>query len=108
VHAPVMLIGADEEVWPTRNREYFYRFIPGGIGEISIKDAVHEDAQYPPEHPLHPPADGPIATEESQVTFVSALTSAAFSLGATGGFDYAWTSFGGAFDSGRFFNARRK
>jgi pimeloyl-ACP methyl ester carboxylesterase len=108
VSAPVILIGADEEVWPTRNREYFYRFVPAGIGEISIKDAVHEDAQYPTEHPLHQPAGSPIATEESQITFVSALTAAAFSLGATGNFDYAWKSFGGAFDSGRFFNARRK
>ena len=108
VHVPVMLIGADEEIWPTRNREYFYRFIPGGVAEVSIKDAVHEDAQYPTEHPLRKPADGPIATEESQITFVSALTAAAFSLSATGTFEYAWDSFGDVFRNGRFFNARRK
>ena len=108
VHVPVMLIGADEEIWPTRNREYFYRFIPGGVAEVSIKDAVHEDAQYPTEHPLRAPADGPIATEESQITFVSALTAAAFSLSATGTFEYAWDSFGDVFRNGRFFNARRK
>jgi predicted alpha/beta hydrolase family esterase len=108
VHAPVMLIGADDEVWPTRNREYFFRFIPAGIAEISIRDAVHEDAQYPTEHPLQPPQEGPIATEESQVTFVSALTAAAFSLSATGNLDYAWASFGDVFRNGRFFNARKK
>ena len=108
VRVPVMLIGADEEIWPTRNREYFYRFIPGRVSEISIKDAVHEDAQYPTEHPWRAPVDGPIATEESQVTFVSALTAAAFSLTATGTFDYAWDSFGDVFKNGRFFNARRK
>ena len=108
VHAPVMLIGADDEVWPTRNREYFFRFIPTGIAEISIRDAVHEDAQYPTEHPLQPPQEGPIATEESQVTFVSALTAAAFSLSATGNLDYAWASFGDVFRNGRFFNARKK
>jgi pimeloyl-ACP methyl ester carboxylesterase len=108
VRVPVMLIGADEEIWPTRNREYFYRFIPGGVAEVSIKDAVHEDAQYPTEHALHPPVDGPIATEESQISFVSALTVAAFSVSATGTFEYAWDSFGDVLRNGRFFNARRK
>lgn len=108
VNVPVMLIGADEEVWPTRNREYFYRFVPRGIAEISIRDAVHEDAQYPTERPVRPPDDGPIATEESQITFVSALAASAFSLTATGTLDYAWASFEGAVADGRFFNARRK
>ena len=37
--------------------------------------------------------DGPLDTEEAQITFVSALTAAAFSLSATGGLDYAWASF---------------
>jgi pimeloyl-ACP methyl ester carboxylesterase len=108
VNVPVMLIGADEEIWPTRNREYFYRFVPRGIAEISIRDAVHEDAQYPTEHSVRPPDVGPIATEESQITFVSALAASAFSLTATGGFDYAWKSFEDAVADGRFFNARRK
>jgi pimeloyl-ACP methyl ester carboxylesterase len=108
VGVPVMLIGADEEVWPTRNREYFYRFIPAGIAEMSIRDAVHEDAQYPTDRPLRPPEGGPIATEEAQITFVSALTAAAFSITATGTLDYAWASFDDAFAKGRFFNPRRK
>jgi hypothetical protein len=108
VNVPVMLIGADEEIWPTRNRSYFFRFVPKGIAEISIRDAVHEDAQYPTEQPVRPPDEGPIATEESQITFVSALAASAFSLTATGSFDYAWTSFQDAVADGRFFNARRK
>ncbi|MCC7486169.1 MAG: alpha/beta hydrolase [Burkholderiales bacterium] len=107
VRVPVMVIGADEEIWPTRNRDYFFRFIPRGVAEISIRDAIHEDAQYPTER-ASPPGDGPIATEESQITFVSALTAAALSLSATGGLDYAWSSFRAALESGRFFNARRK
>jgi pimeloyl-ACP methyl ester carboxylesterase len=108
VDAPVMLIGADEEVWPTRNRAYFYRFIPAGIAEISIRDAVHEDAQYPTERTVRGFEDGPLDTEEAQITFVAALTAAAFSLSATGTLDYAWSSFEGVFATGRFFNARRK
>ena len=108
VDAPVLVIGADEEIWPTRNREYFYRFIPGGVAEFSIKDAVHEDAQYPTERPVRPIPDNPIATEQAQITFVSALTAAAFSLTATGTFEYAWHSFAEAFRDEKFFNARRK
>jgi len=108
IKAPVMLIGADEDIWPARNRGYFYRFIPAGIGEVSIRDAVHEDAQYPTERTRHAFEDGPLYTEEAQIAFVSALTASAFSLVATGGIDYAWTSFGGVIKDGRFFNARRK
>jgi pimeloyl-ACP methyl ester carboxylesterase len=109
VVAPVLIIGADEEIWPTRNREYFFRFIPAAVGELSIRDSVHEDAQYPaPELPLRAAADGPIATEQAQITFASALTAAAFSLAATGTFDYAWGSFADAFRDDKFFNARKK
>jgi pimeloyl-ACP methyl ester carboxylesterase len=108
IKVPVMLIGADEEIWPTRNRGHFFRFIPAGVGEISIRDAVHEDAQYPTLDLTVPLQDSPIATEEEQITFVSALTAAAFGLAATGGMDYAWSSFGYALDNGTFYNARRK
>jgi len=108
VKVPVMLIGADEEIWPTRNRDYFYRFIPGTVAEISIRRAVHEDAQYPTERPLRAPEGTLFATEASQITFVSALTASAFSLTATGSFDYAWNSFEGALHDGSFFNPKKK
>jgi dienelactone hydrolase len=108
ISTPVMLIGADEETSPTRNRDYFYRYIPGGVAEFSIRGAIHEDAQFPVEQSLQTYDRDPPATEESQIAFVSALTAAAFSLGATGRLDYAWTSFGGDFRNGKFFNPRRK
>ncbi len=100
IKMPIMVLGADERVSSARNRDYFYRFIRSGIAEVSIKDAMHEDAQYP--------SGVGLATEELQVTFVSALTSAAISLSSTGKFDYAWTSFGDAFASGKLFNAKKK
>lgn len=108
INKPVMLLGADEQVSQTRNRDYFYLFMRSGIAEVSIKDAVHEDAQYPAELPLQLFASAPTATEELQITFVSALTSAAFSLASTGKFDYAWSSFGDAIKSGKMFNAKKK
>jgi pimeloyl-ACP methyl ester carboxylesterase len=108
IAVPVMVIGADEEIWPARNRGPFYRFIPRAVGEISIRDTVHEDAQYPNRHMLRTFEDDPDDTEEAQIAFVSALTASAFSLAATGGIDYAWNSFENGFKTGMFFNARRK
>jgi pimeloyl-ACP methyl ester carboxylesterase len=105
---PVMVLGADDEAAATRNREWFYRFVRSGIAEVSIRDAAHEDAQYPSEFALQNFGNDPHTTEAMQVTFVSALTSAAMSLFATGTFDYAWTSFGAVLENGKFFNPKRK
>ncbi|MDB5809138.1 MAG: hypothetical protein JWN94_1260 [Betaproteobacteria bacterium] len=100
IAAPVIVLGADEHVSETRNRDFFYRYIQAGVGEISIKNASHEDAQFPSQLAQ--------TTEELQVSFVSALTAADISLSATGKFDYAWTSFDGAIQNGKLFNAKRK
>ena len=105
---PVMLLGADERVSPIRDRSSFYEYIRNGVAEVSITDASHEDAQFPLEPAPREPGSDSSATEELQITFVSALTSAAFSLAHTGNFDYAWTSFGDAIKNGRFFDALKK
>lgn len=107
INKPVLLLGADEQVSATRNREYFYEFIPGAA-EISIKDATHEDAQFPAGRPLHTLGTEALPADESQIAFLSALTAAAFSLSVTGGFDYAWSSFSDSLMNGKFIDARRK
>ena len=108
INKPVMLLGADEQVSRMRDRGLFYELIRSGIAEVSIRDASHEDAQFPLEPaPQWPGTDSP-ATEELQITFVSALTSAALSLAYTGNFDYAWASFGDAIKNGKFFDALKK
>ena len=103
IDKPVMVVGADEQVSRVRNRSLFYESIRSGVADVSIRDAHHEDAQFP----MEPAADSH-TTEELQITFVSALTSAAFSLGFTGGLDYAWTSFSAALQNGKLFDALRK
>ena len=108
INKPVMLLGADEQRSAARNRDYFYSYIRSGVAEISIRDAVHEDAQYPAEFPLQLFSSEPPRSEALQITFVSALTAAALSLFATGKFDYAWASFGDAIKNGRIFNAKKK
>lgn len=103
---PVMLLGADERFSPVRDRTDFFFYIRSGVAEISITDATHDDAQFP----LEPAPDDPdaTATEELQITFVSALTAAALSLAYTGNLDYAWRSFADGLANGKFTNAIRK
>jgi len=103
VSKPVMLIGADESYSPVANRSDFFFYIPKGVAEISITGASHEDAEFA----LEPGPDA-TATEELQITFVSALTSAAFSLAWTGNLDYAWRSFGDGLASGKFSHSKKK
>jgi hypothetical protein len=71
-------------------------------------DEVHKDAKYPNEHTLRGFDDEPDDTEEAQIAFVSALTSSGFSIAATGGINYGWSSFEDALANGTYFNARRK
>jgi dienelactone hydrolase len=108
ITVPLMIIGADEDIWPTRNRGQFFRFIPRDVAEISIRDTLHADAQYPNEHTLRGFEESPDDTEEAQIAFVSALSAAAFGLAATGSLEYGWNSFEDGINSGIFFNARRK
>lgn len=108
ITVPVMIVGADENIRPTRNRGQFFRFIPARVGEVSIRDSVHEDAQYPNEHTLRAFEDSPADSEEAQIAFVSALTASAFGIAATGSLDYAWNSFEDGLKNDTFFNSRRK
>ena len=109
VAKPVMLLGADERISAVRDRSHFFFYIRSGVAEISITNATHEDAQFPLEPALEGLGSEPSsATEELQITFVSALTSAAFSLAHTGNVDYAWTSFSAAIKDGKFFDVLKK
>lgn len=99
IRQPVMIIGADEDVFPARGRELFYRSLRDNAAEVSIRNAGHEDAQFKLSD------DG---SREEQLAFVSALTAAAISLSSTGSMDYAWSSYQTALNSGKFFEAKRK
>ncbi len=108
INRPVMLLGADEALSPVRYREYFFHYIPGNVVEVSVKDATHEDAQYPSETSLQNAGVDPDTTEELQITFVSAMTAAAFSLASDRVLDYAWAGFRELIDSGKLLNAKKK
>lgn len=106
VDKPLMVLGADPRESTTRERDNFYRFVRSRIAEVSIKGAVHEDAQFPMSSGLAGLMSD--ATEDLQITFVSALTATAFSLSTTGRFDYAWTSFRDGIENGKLIGAKRK
>jgi pimeloyl-ACP methyl ester carboxylesterase len=108
VSKPVLVLGADDHIQSTRNRPHFYRFIRSGISEVSIRGAAHEDAQYPSEYALQNFGQDPYTTEEAQKIFATAIAAAAFSVSATGGFDYAWKSFEAVLKNGEFFNPKKK
>ena len=108
INKPVMVLGADDTEWPVRFREYFYDFIPGNIAEVSVKDATHEDAQYPSETSLQNAGVDTETTEALQITFVSGITATALSLSATRGLDYAWASLREMIDSGKLFSPKKK
>jgi pimeloyl-ACP methyl ester carboxylesterase len=90
VRVPVMLLGADREVFRSRNRFAFYRGMAGEMGEVSVRGATHDDAQQPSMFALSTLGVDPFTTPEKQDTFTAAITATAFSLAATGGLDYVW------------------
>jgi pimeloyl-ACP methyl ester carboxylesterase len=108
IEKPVLILGSDDEVYATRDREHFFDFIRGDVAELSIRDTEHEDAEYPAGDGGQGAAGDGDDRQEYRMAFVTALTSGAISLSATGRFDYAWESFAPAFSSGKFFNAKKK
>lgn len=108
IKKPVMVLGADEILNPVRRREYFYDYIQNDVVEVSIKDATHEDAQFPSETSLQNGGVDADTTEELQITFVSGIVATAFSLSATGSLDYAWASLRELVESEKMFNPKKK
>jgi dienelactone hydrolase len=108
IDRPVMVLGADEQVSSGRGRSSFYRLVRRGVADVSVRGAAHEDAEFPLPDPALEPEAGPDRREEHQLSFRSALTAAAFSLAATGRFDYAWASYDKAIRNGKLVNPKRK
>lgn len=100
IERPVMLLRADAARSVARNRDLFYRDIRQRVAEVSVRNAVHEDAQYP--------AIDARTSEDAQLTFAGALAAGAFSLAATGDIDYAWASFEPSIRKDQLFGPKRK
>ncbi len=108
VNVPTILLGADEKVFTSRKRPLFYKNIPGKMAEFSLKDASHEDAQYPSVRALKYFGIDPFTSTKIQERFMHSIVLSAFSLAATGELDYAWNALASEVSAGHFLNARRK
>lgn len=97
---PLLILGADEQSTVTTNRGYFFNYAHSRVYELSIKDAIHEDAQFP--------AADSKTTEALQFTFAGAMTAAAMSLALTQRFDYAWSIFDSSFKNGTLLRPKTK
>ncbi len=107
VRKPVMILGADPHIGMTKNRDDFFYYVPGNVFEVSVANAHHEDAEFAFESALDI-FDSSRATRELQITFASALTSAAFSIGFTGNLEYVWNSTYDAARDGKLIGRMRK
>lgn len=107
VRKPVTIVSADPHISMTKNRDDFFYYLPGNVFEVSVANAHHEDAEFAFESALDI-FDGSHATRALQITFASALTSAAFSIGFTGNLEYVWNSTYEAAKEGRLIGRMRK
>jgi pimeloyl-ACP methyl ester carboxylesterase len=105
---PVMVLASDARVNQMRQREAFYENIGGEVAEISVTNAHHEDAQFPMLDGMPGAGTYSYATEEHQITFVSALTAAALSLALTGKLDFAWATYMEGVKGGKLHDALRR
>ena len=94
IKVPVILLGADEEVFRARGRSAFFRHIRKNIAEISVKDATHYDAEYPEQFFL----SSYLGLTKSpsglrQRLFSAAILTSAMSLNVDGDYEFAWSAF---------------
>ena len=94
IKVPVILLGADEEVFRARQRTAFFHHIKKNIAEISVKDATHNDAQYPGQFMVGDVLGITHSTSGSrQRLFSAAILASVISLNLNGDYEYAWSAF---------------
>lgn len=106
VRQPVMVLGADRQIYRSRKRPLFFRESAGTAAEISVRGATHDDAQSPSMYSLTAFGFDPFTSRQRQQTFTAALAATAFSLAATGSLDWVWPAFRRAESEGGIKNAR--
>ena len=94
IYKPAVLLGADRRVFRSRKRNSFYKLIPGNILEVSIKNATHNDAQFPNQFSLSQTIGfAPSPSEENQERFTAAIVASVLSLTTESSLKYAKNVF---------------
>ena len=92
VQKPVLILGADQNVFRSKKRWQFFRYIPGPVAEFSITGATHNDAQSPGINKVRWGFDW--ETDEGiQKKFTAFITGGIFSISGTGRLEYAWSLY---------------
>lgn len=105
---PAVILGADMQVFESRRRKLFYSLKEDNIVELSVKNATHNDAQYPDSFTFSKLFGANWTSAERQERFAAAITASAFSIAATGGTDFMWNAVQPALKRGNFIKAKRK
>jgi pimeloyl-ACP methyl ester carboxylesterase len=86
---PIMLLAADRRLFYSRKRHQFFELTRGHATQIAVRNATHEDAQYPSLTESTYFFD-PFTNDRNQTYFMAALTASAFSLAKQKNFNFAW------------------
>ena len=108
VKQPVLLLGADRDIFKSRKRPQFYQSLKGEVLELSVTGATHDDAQLPSMYALTTYGIDPYTSPKRQSLFAKALVAGAFSLAATGGLDYVAEASDVALKVGSLKNPHRR
>lgn len=108
LEVPAVILGADMQVFESRRRKLFYSLKEDNVVELSIKNATHNDAQYPDKFSFGKLFGANWTSAERQERFAAAITASAFSIAATGGTDYMWNAVQPELKRGTFIKAKRK
>ncbi|MFK7826384.1 MAG: dienelactone hydrolase family protein [Oligoflexales bacterium] len=92
VTVPVILLGADKELYKSRKRQKFFDKIESDMIELSLSNTTHNEAQYPSMCSFFT-LGFECYSRENQKLFTSAITVSALSLTVSKGLDFAWTIF---------------
>ncbi len=108
LEVPAVILGADMHVFESRRRRLFYSLKEDNVVELSVKNATHNDAQYPDSFSIGKLFGANWTSGERQERFAAAITASAFSIAATGGTDYVWNAVQPELKRGTFIKAKRK
>lgn len=89
---PVILLGADKEIFKARKRQKFFKYISSPMIELSLVNTTHDEAQFPSICSMYI-FGFECYSRENQKLFTSAIAVSAFSLTVSENLNFAWTVF---------------
>ena len=93
VQTPAIVLGADREVFRSRKRDHFFKYLNGDRYEVSVVGATHDDAQAPSMYSIYAYGADPYTDGKKRRHFMGAMTLSALSLQHFGDLAQAWPGF---------------